>query len=307
MRRPFPRFRSPRWGALPAEVVEGVASPWEVLLPSHSVCGRQNKSSRGRSIDSRPIAPRQETAVGGCSHPIDDIRSTARYRAAVAGNLVDRVLNRLASEGGLYPTQRGMHFRDGILFRSTRPHKRSCPAADPTAWARGMVAHKTFRRQRCTLVGSERDMARAGAIRLDASVPQSSANGGLRSSEPALERSPMARTWSGRPEQRSVTDADAAVKALWLMRIENTSGVSIGSSSCAPRVSPQPEILDIIQRRLNNDAETELHEAVEQQRQITGNPAKQMAARMKRISTHILDLGPRQACRGPGCATGEAE
>ena len=30
-----------------------------------------------------------------------------------------------------------------------------------------------------------------------------------------------------------------------------------------------PEILAILQRRLNNDPETELHEAAEQQRQIT--------------------------------------
>jgi len=30
-----------------------------------------------------------------------------------------------------------------------------------------------------------------------------------------------------------------------------------------------PEILEILQRRLNNDAEAELHEAAEQQRQIT--------------------------------------
>jgi 2-oxo-4-hydroxy-4-carboxy-5-ureidoimidazoline decarboxylase len=30
-----------------------------------------------------------------------------------------------------------------------------------------------------------------------------------------------------------------------------------------------PEILEILRRRLNNDAETELHEGAEQQRQIT--------------------------------------
>ena len=30
-----------------------------------------------------------------------------------------------------------------------------------------------------------------------------------------------------------------------------------------------PEILEILQQRLNNDAETELHESAEQQRQIT--------------------------------------
>jgi putative cofactor-binding repeat protein len=31
--------------------------------------------------------------------PIDDVRSTARYRAAVAGNLVAEFLEKLAAEG----------------------------------------------------------------------------------------------------------------------------------------------------------------------------------------------------------------
>ena len=55
--------------------------------------------------------------------PIDDIRSTARYRAAVAGNLVVEFLNRLnsCSQREQHAMQITMFWRDGIVFRSTKP------------------------------------------------------------------------------------------------------------------------------------------------------------------------------------------
>ena len=66
-----------------------------------------------------------------------------------------------------------------------------------------------------------------------------------------------------------MADADAALKAAladanrqYEQRFKRTFIV------CATGKSG-PEILEILLRRLNNDAETELHEAAEQQRQIT--------------------------------------
>ena len=50
------------------------------------------------------------------------------------------------------------------------------------------------------------------------------------------------------------------------------------------------EILEILRRRLENDEQTELREAAEQQRQITQIRLEAMAISMKRISTHVLDL-----------------
>ena len=74
--------------------------------------------------------------------------------------------------------------------------------------------------------------------------------------------------WSAQ-EQSNVADADAAVKAAladanreYERRFDRIFIV------CATGKSA-PEILEILQRRLNNDAQTELHEAAEQQRQIT--------------------------------------
>ena len=58
---------------------------------------------RGKSIDAKLILSAKDTAAAEV-RPIDDIRSTARYRAAVAGNLVAEFLSSLAPSIKLEPT-----------------------------------------------------------------------------------------------------------------------------------------------------------------------------------------------------------
>ncbi|HLX86738.1 MAG TPA: FAD binding domain-containing protein [Terriglobales bacterium] len=58
---------------------------------------------RGKSIDAKLILSAKNTAAAEV-RPIDDIRSTARYRAAVAGNLVAEFLSNLAPSIKLEPT-----------------------------------------------------------------------------------------------------------------------------------------------------------------------------------------------------------
>jgi putative cofactor-binding repeat protein len=50
----------------------------------------------GKKIDSSLIETARKSVVKEIQ-PIDDIRSTARYRAAVAGNLVAEFLEKLAA------------------------------------------------------------------------------------------------------------------------------------------------------------------------------------------------------------------
>jgi 2-oxo-4-hydroxy-4-carboxy-5-ureidoimidazoline decarboxylase len=79
---------------------------------------------------------------------------------------------------------------------------------------------------------------------------------------------PQSVEWSAQ-EQRNVADAEAALKiALADANQEYERRFNRIFIVCATGKSA-PEILQILQRRLNNDAETELHEAAEQQRQIT--------------------------------------
>jgi 2-oxo-4-hydroxy-4-carboxy-5-ureidoimidazoline decarboxylase len=89
------------------------------------------------------------------------------------------------------------------------------------------------------------------------------------SEDPALEsKSAQSVTWSTQ-EQRNVADADAALKKMlaeanreYERRFNRIFIVCASGKSAA-------EIMEILHRRLNNDAQTELREAAEQQRQIT--------------------------------------
>ena len=53
---------------------------------------------RGKAIDESLVSLAGKTAMAEI-RPIDDIRSTARYRAAVVGNLVAEFLNLLNADG----------------------------------------------------------------------------------------------------------------------------------------------------------------------------------------------------------------
>src|ERR1017187_3949230 len=95
----------------------------------------------------------------------------------------------------------------------------------------------------------------------------SGASIGSRSSSPQLP-STKSVEWSAQ-EQRNVGDAEDAVKnALGDANREYERRFNRIFIVCATGKSA-PEILEILRRRLKNDAETELHEAAEQQRQIT--------------------------------------
>jgi putative cofactor-binding repeat protein len=50
----------------------------------------------GQSMDSSLLAVVKKTAIAEL-RPIDDVRSTARYRSAVVGNLVTEFLEKLGS------------------------------------------------------------------------------------------------------------------------------------------------------------------------------------------------------------------
>ena len=89
-------------------------------------------------------------------------------------------------------------------------------------------------------------------------------------SQPPSAESQSTRSvaWSTQ-EQGEVTDANAAVKgALADANREYERRFNRIFIVCATGKSAS-EILKILLRRLKNDAETELHEAAEQQRQIT--------------------------------------
>ena len=224
---------------------------------------------RGKAIDSKLLLWARK-AVADEIRPIDDIRSTARYRAAVAGNLVAEFLNRLSSEPTDAQPQRVV---DALTRWNRLPADKAMQAILPccasNAWAQEMVARRPFADEAALVAASNetwRGLKQSDWVEAFQSHPRI---GESRPSSPG-PRSQTAQSveWSAQ-EQQDVADAEAAVKvALADANREYERRFNRIFIVCATGKSA-PEILEILRRRLKNDAETELREVAEQQRQIT--------------------------------------
>jgi OHCU decarboxylase len=220
---------------------------------------------RGRSIDSDLLLSARETATSEV-HPIDDIRSTARYRAAVAGNLVVEFLNRMGSEQtGIDRGEEADLLSRWNLLSTDDAISAILPCCGSRAWAQGVVARRPVADLEALLAASNETWRR-----LQTSDWMEAFQSHPRIGESRAPQSSPAQSvaWSTQ-EQRQVADADAAVKAaLADANRQYEQRFNLTFIVCASGKSAR-EILGILLRRLNNDAETELHEAAEQQRQIT--------------------------------------
>ena len=223
------------------------------------------KTVSGKIVNSDLLRLARQTAAAEIQ-PIDDIRSTARYRAAVAGNLVAEFLTRLNAE------QASGDFREAkdVLTKwnalsSDEAMSTILPCCGSRAWAHGMVARRPLADEAALLAASS-DVWR----RLTTSDWVEAFQSHPRIGESRAEQPPPAQSveWSTQ-EQRNVADADSAVKkALADANREYERRFNRIFIVCATGKSAS-EILEILQRRLNNNADTELQEAAEQQRQIT--------------------------------------
>jgi CO/xanthine dehydrogenase FAD-binding subunit len=74
-------------------IAAGSVAPYPLRLTLTEV------ALRGKRLDPSLVKLARNTAISEI-HPIDDIRSTARYRAAVAANLVAEFIGELAERGG---------------------------------------------------------------------------------------------------------------------------------------------------------------------------------------------------------------
>jgi len=254
-------------GHLGHGVVEDVRIALGSVAPVPLRLTETEKIVRGKAIDSELLLLARN-AVADKIQSIDDIRSTARYRAAVAGNLVAEFLNRLSSE------QPGAERGDGVLARWNgssvdEATQAILPCCGSKAWAQGMVARRPLADESALVATSNEtwhSLTQSDWMQAFQSHPR------IGESRPSSEepQSPPAQSveWSAQ-EQRDLADAEVAVKlALADANREYERRFNRIFIVCATGKSV-PEILEILRRRLKNDAETELHEAGEQQRQIT--------------------------------------
>jgi len=253
-------------GRVAGGVVEDVRIALGSVAPVPLRLTETEQAVRGKVVDSDLLLLTKKV-VAAEIRPIDDIRSTARYRAAVAGNLVAEFLHRLSSEGA---AAEPWNIND-VLPRWNRlpideAMKEILPCCGSKAWAQGMAARRPIPDEAALLAASNetwRNLTRSDWMEAFHSHPR------IGESRPSsLELTSQSVEWSAQ-EQRNVADSDAAVKnALADANREYERRFDRIFIVCATGKSG-PEILEILRRRLTNDAETELHEAAEQQRQIT--------------------------------------
>jgi OHCU decarboxylase len=256
-------------GRLADGVIEDVRIALGSIAPVPLRLRQTEQVLTGRPIDFALLLLAKKTAIAEV-RPIDDIRSTARYRAAVAGNLVVEFLSRLRSGR---PTAPHLESKDTLGRWNRLPVDEAIrailPCCGSKAWAQGMAARRPLADERALLAASNevwRSLSRSDWMEAFQSHPRI---GQSRPEHPRLQ-SPSAQSvaWSSQ-EQRKVADADAAVKgALADANREYEQRFGRIFIVCATGKSAS-EILEIIQRRLENDPEIELLEAAEQQRQIT--------------------------------------
>ena len=226
---------------------------------------KTEQAAIGKRIDSSTLAQARSIAMAEI-HPIDDIRSTSRYRAAVAGNLVAEFLHRLNSDQSGAPRDRVENvLGQWHLLPADDAVSEILPCCGSKAWARALVARRPLADEGEILVAANevwRALPRSDWMEAFESHPRI---GESPASGPPTNQSVA---WSEQ-EQRNVTDGDVALRnALAEANREYERRFHRIFIVCATDKSGS-EILAILQRRMTNDEETELHEAAEQQRQIT--------------------------------------
>jgi OHCU decarboxylase len=217
---------------------------------------------KGKHIDPQLVDLARATVAAEIK-PIDDIRSTARYRAAVTGNLVAQFLEQLSVRGAQKQKTKDVLVRWNAL-PSDKAAEEIMPCCGSRAWARTMAAGRPILDEVALL---------AACDQVWNGLPESDWMEAFRSHPRIGESHPPAATlapsaaWSGE-EQRGVAASGEGVKvALQQGNRAYEQRFNRIFIVCAAGKSA-PEILEILERRLQNDEKTELHEAAEQQRQI---------------------------------------
>ena len=198
--------------------------------------------------------------------PIADIRSTAEYRGAVAGNLVSEFVEQLCASEVRQPSG---DVNDLLArWNALEPEEAAreiLPCCGARAWADAMACQRPFASVAELLDASQeiwRGLNAADWMEAFRSHPR------IGESRVAGAATAKSRQWSSE-EQQKVTAGDEEVKAA-LAAGNRSYEERFGRIFivCATGKSPN-EILQILRRRLQNDETAEMREAADEQQQIT--------------------------------------
>lgn len=227
------------------------------------------KVLRGKKMDSALIRPAMETAASEIQ-PIDDIRSSARYRRAVTANLVAEFLNGINEDGNK---------KTSVLVRwNALPLEQAAleilPCCGSNSWARQMAALRPLADEESLLAASDKtwkSLAETDWMEAFAHHPR------IGNATAPTIAPPRSAQWSSDEQRKVAASADNVISALaegnrvYEQRFNHIFIVCAAAKSA-------DTILDILNRRLRNDEQTELQESAEQQRQITSLRLKKWIA-----------------------------
>jgi OHCU decarboxylase len=243
-------------------MISGIAT--DVRIAAGSVAPvpiRLRKSERlveGKAITADLVQAARKAAISE-ARPIDDIRSTAAYRAAVLGNLVAELLQKLAARSSTKALER---WND---LSAQQAAGQILPCCGSSAWAQELAARRPLFAEAGLLAASDeiwRSLKPSDWLEAFSKHPRI----GERKAPPTA--SSQSASWSAQ-EQRDVAKAAESVhQALADGNREYEQRFGRVFIVCATGKSAE-EMLDILRSRLHNDEAAELQAAAEEQRKIT--------------------------------------
>jgi OHCU decarboxylase len=217
---------------------------------------------KGKQIDPLLIQSAKTVAAAEV-RPIDDIRSSARYRSAVAGNLVAEFLERLSADSARSESKANVLARWNSL-QLDKAAEEILPCCGSKAWARGMAARRPLLNEAALLAACDevwKGLPESDWLEAFCSHPRIG-NSHAPASAPA-----QSAAWSSAEQQKVGAAGEDVKAALAAGNREYEKKFNRIFIVCAAGKSAST-ILAILRRRLQTDEKMELHEAAEQQRQI---------------------------------------
>ena len=215
---------------------------------------------RGEAVDDSRIRAARK-ALDAAIAPIDDIRSVAEYRRFVAGNLLEEFLRGLAASGEALLV---------VLARwNALPEMEAAeeilPCCGSQRWSQALVRMRPFVSAEELSVASDRVWWNLGHDDWEEAFRSHPRIGERKAPTAATKQSAV---WS-RQEQDGVYAQDAQILAEMVRRNEEYEARFGRVFLVCATGKSAAEMPGILRSRLGNDAEVELREAAEQQRQIT--------------------------------------
>jgi OHCU decarboxylase len=213
----------------------------------------------GKKIEPSLIESARKT-VAQEIRPIDDVRSTARYRIAVAGNLVAEFLEKLALQG--QPPNNVLSRWNGLP--SAEAAREILPCCGSTNWAARMASRRPIIDETSLLAAADavwRSLGESDWLEAFRSHPR------IGETHPEKDSAAQSSAWSVEEQHKAATADEAVAMALKWGNREYEQKFGRIFIVCATGKSAS-EILEVLRRRLHNDDATELQQAVGEQWQI---------------------------------------